>query len=347
MQKLRVGIAGYGIVGKRRHQFIDTHKGLLVTAVCDQNFKEDFETPGGLLCYTNYEKLLDTPLDILFVCLPNKLAADVTISGLKKGLHVFCEKPPGKSVDDILRVVEVEKQHPGLKLKYGFNHRYHDSVREALRIINSKELGEVINIRGVYGKSRIIPFAGGWRSEREAAGGGILLDQGIHMLDMMRLFCGEFTEVKSFISNDFWKHDVEDNAYAIMKDEKGRVVMLNSTATQWQHKFSMDISLTEGYIELSGILSGSKSYGEEKIVMGKRNEESDNGQMASNTIKFLQDNSWRDEIFEFADAIINDNPIESGTSFDALQTMKLVFAIYYNDTEWRERFKIENPKNKA
>lgn len=123
--------------------------------------------------------------------------------------------------------------------------------------------------------------------------------------------------------------------------------MLNSTATQWQHKFSMDISLTEGYIELSGILSGSKSYGEEKIVMGKRDEESDNGQMASNTIKFLQDNSWRDEIFEFADAVINDNPIESGTSFDALQTMKLVFAIYYNDPEWRERYNIKNPEDKA
>ncbi len=81
--------------------------------------------------------------------------------------------------------------------------------------------------------------------------------------------------------------------------------------------------------------------------MGKRDEESDNGQMASNTIKFLQDNSWSDEIFEFADAVINDNPIESGTSFDALQTMKLVFAIYYNDPEWRERYNIKNPEDKA
>lgn len=344
MQKLRVGIAGYGIVGKRRHQFIDTHPGLKVTAVCDQSYKADFTAPDGLLCFTNYESLLQTPLDILFVCLPNNIAAGVTIAGLNKGLHVFCEKPPGKNVDDIRKVIEVEKQHPGLKLKYGFNHRYHDSVREALRLINSKEMGEVINIRGVYGKSRIIPFSGGWRSERESAGGGILLDQGIHMLDMMRLFCGEFKEVKSFISNEYWKHDVEDNAYAIMKDYKGRVVMLNSSATQWQHKFSMEISLTEGYIELSGILSGSKSYGEEKIVVGRRDEESDNGQMASRTIKFLQDNSWRDEIFEFAEAVIGNKSIESGTSNDALETMKLVFAIYYNDPEWRDKYQIKNPE---
>jgi predicted dehydrogenase len=278
------------------------------------------------------------------VCLPNNIAAEVTIAGLEKGLHVFCEKPPGKDVDDIVSVIEAEQKHPSLKLKYGFNHRYHDSIREALKIIQSGELGDVINLRGVYGKSRVIPFSGGWRSKREIAGGGILLDQGIHMVDLMRLFCGEFDEVKSFISNDFWKHDVEDNAYALMKDKKGRIAILNSTATQWQHKFNLEITLSQGYIELHGILSGSKSYGEEKIVIGKRDEISDNGQMESKTIKFLQDNSWKDEIFEFAESVINDKKIISGTSKDALETMKLVFKIYYNDSEWRNQFNIKNPK---
>ena len=128
-----------------------------------------------------------------------------------------------------------------------------------------------------------------------------------------------------------------------MKDAKGRVAMLNSTATQWQHKFNLEISLSKGYIELHGILSGSKSYGEEKIVIGRRDEESVNGQMESKTIKFLQDNSWRDEIFEFAEAIIEDKPIQSGTSRDALETMRLVYNIYYNDLEWRDQFNIKNP----
>ena len=121
--------------------------------------------------------------------------------------------------------------------------------------------------------------------------------------------------------------------------------MLNSTATQWQHKFNLEITLSQGYIELHGILSGSKSYGEEKIVIGKRDENSDNGQMKSNTIKFLQDNSWKDEIFEFADAVINNTPIISGTSKDALETMKLVYKIYYNDSKWRDQFNIKNPEN--
>lgn len=344
MKKLKVGIAGFGVVGKKRYQFINEHPDLEVTALCEQNFTKSPVELHGITCYTNYQELLENEkLDILFVCLTNNIAAEVTITALNKGLHVFCEKPPGMNVEEIREVIKVEKKYPHLKLKYGFNHRYHDSIKETLRIIQSGELGEVINLRGVYGKSRIIPFSGGWRSKRELAGGGILLDQGIHLVDLMRLFCGEFNEVKSFISNDFWKHDVEDNVFAIMKDSKGRIAMLNSSATQWQHKFNLEISLSQGYIELHGILSGSKSYGEERIIIGHRDEESDNGQMESKTIKFLQDNSWRDEIYEFASAILNDRPIESGTSNDALETMKLVFKIYYNDINWREQFQINNP----
>lgn len=343
MKKLRVGIAGYGIVGKRRHYYINEHPNLEVVAVCDQNFKEAYLRKEGIGYHKHTTSLINENLDILIVCLTNNIAAEITIAGLKRGFHVFCEKPPGMSVGDIQKVIEVEKENPLLKLKYGFNHRYHESVKKALQIIHSGELGQVINLRGVYGKSRVIPFSGGWRSKRNLAGGGILLDQGIHMVDLMRLFCGEFVDIKSFISNDYWKHDVEDNAYALLKDKSGRIAMLNSTATQWQHKFSLDISLTQGYIELSGILSGSKSYGEEKIIIGKRDEESDNGQMESTTLKFLQDNSWKDEIYEFADAIVNNKNIVSGSSLDALETMKLVFNIYYSDEDWRTKYDIQKP----
>tara|TARA_B110000003_G_scaffold41648_1_gene38825 strand:- start:18464 stop:19495 length:1032 start_codon:yes stop_codon:yes gene_type:complete len=342
MKKLKVAIAGYGVVGKRRHFFIKSHKDMIVTALCEKNFKNTPPKINGINCYTNYKELLiKEDLDVIFVCLTNNIAAEVTINSLKKGLHVFCEKPPGMNVKEIKEVIKVEKSFPKLKLKYGFNHRYHQSVQKALDLIKSEKLGKIINLRGVYGKSSIIPFSGGWRSNRKLAGGGILLDQGIHMLDLMRLFCGEFKEIKSFISNDFWNHDVEDNAYALLKDEKGRVAMLNSSATQWQHKFNLEISLSKGNIELHGILSGSKSYGEERITIGKKNKENKNGLMETKTIKFLEDNSWRDEIFEFASAIIDDLPVESGSSYDALETMKLVFGIYYSDDVWRDKYKIK------
>lgn len=339
---LRVGIAGYGIVGKRRRDFIDQHPKLQTVAVCDQNFGGSGTLPDGVRYSPIYHTLLEEPLDVLFISLPNYLAAEVTIAGLERGLHVFCEKPPGRDVNDVMRVIEIERKHPGLILKYGFNHRYHDSVREALRIVKSGELGEIVNLRGVYGKSKIIPFAGGWRAERKYAGGGILLDQGIHMVDLMRLFCGDFVEVKSYISNSYWNHDVEDNAYALMKDKFGHIAILHSSATQWQHRFIFEITLTEGYLELRGILSSSKSYGEEQLVIGKR-DESDTGALSQKTIKYLEDNSWRDEINEFVDAIVDGGIIQSGTSSEALATMKLVYMIYWADPLWRDAYHINCP----
>jgi predicted dehydrogenase len=342
-KKLKVGIAGYGVVAKRRRYYIDQHPNFQTVAICDQLFTEPGSIREGVRAYSNYHQLLEEPLDVLIVCLPNYLAPEVTIAGLEKGMHVFCEKPPGRTISDIKRVIEVEKKHPGLLLKYGFNHRYHESVKEALQIIKSNVYGEVVNVQGEYGKSRIIPYSGGWRSERKIAGGGILLDQGIHMVDLMRLFCGEFIEVKSFVSNNYWNHDVEDNAFALMKDKKGRIASLHSSATLWQHKFSLQVTMKEGCLQLSGILSGTRSYGEEKLIVVKRNDESDLGSFHEDVIRYIEDNSWHDEVYEFADAIINNKPILYGSSAEALATMYLVYKIYYADPVWREKYNIECP----
>jgi len=339
---LKVGIAGYGVVGKRRRCFIDLHPNMHTVVVCDQKFVGPGVFPDGVRYFKDYKNLLKHPIDILFVSLPNYLAAEVTRAALKKNIHVFCEKPPGRNVHDIKSVIEVEKQHPGALLKYGFNHRYHNSVREALRLIKSGKLGEVVNLRGVYGKSKILTVGGEWRAERKYSGGGILLDQGIHMVDLIRLFCGEFRKVKSFISNDYWKHDVEDNAFAIMQDTKGRVAMLHSSGTHWQHRFALYITLTEGYLELRGILTGSKSYGEEKLVIARR-VDSPVGTSNEEIISYLEDNSWADEVNEFANAVISGSRINSGGSKDALETMKLVYRIYYNDFKWRKKYSISNP----
>ena len=146
---LKVGIAGYGVVGKRRKECVDLHPDMEMVAICDQFFKDDKATVDGLNSYQNYNNLLKEDLDVLIVCLTNEIAPDVTIAGLEKGLHVFCEKPPGRSVEDIAKVIRVEKKHPNQKLMYGFNHRYHDSVQESMRIIDSNELGKIINLRQV------------------------------------------------------------------------------------------------------------------------------------------------------------------------------------------------------
>ena len=147
-KKLRVGIAGYGIVGSRRRVHIDQHPALRTVAVCDQKSPTLTTKQDDLRYHPDYEKLLKEDLDILFVCLPNYLASEVTIAGLKRGLHVFCEKPPGRDLHDIKNVIQTEKECPGLVLKYGFNHRYHDYFKETVHLVHSWAQGEQTKLIG-------------------------------------------------------------------------------------------------------------------------------------------------------------------------------------------------------
>ncbi|MEQ8711279.1 MAG: Gfo/Idh/MocA family oxidoreductase [Rhodospirillales bacterium] len=336
---LRVGIAGFGIVGQRRREHIDAHPDMQTVAVADRRYETDGVFDDGVRYYQSYKDLLGEDLDALFVCLTNDVAAEVTRAGLERGFHLFCEKPPGRTVEDIESVREVEQQRPDLVLKYGFNHRYHDSVQDALTLVRSGELGRVLNMKGAYGKSAIINFQSDWRTRREIAGGGILLDQGIHMVDLMRLFAGEFDDVHSFVSNDYWKHDVEDNAFALMRSRSGVVAMLHSTATQWRHRFNLEMALEEGTIVLAGLLTGSKSYGAETLTVAWRSHNGE-GDPKEQVTRYNTDPSWRREIDEFADAVMGRAAVQNGSSADALATMELVYRIYRADPSWRERWNL-------
>ena len=345
-RKLKVGIAGYGVVGKRRRECVEQHPSLEMIAVCDQVFTDDVSIVNGFRSYKSYKQLLKENLDILIVCLTNDIAPEVTIAALEAGLHVFCEKPPGKNVSDIIRVIDIEQQKPDLKLMYGFNHRYHYSVQDALKLVHSGEMGKIINMRGVYGKAKLITFnQPDWRTKREISGGGILLDQGIHMVDLIRLFGGEFEDIYSFVSNRHWGYNVEDNAYALMKTTDGIVAMMHSSATQWRHRFNLDINLEKGSIILGGILSGTKSYGAETLTIAMANPDHDGGDPEEHHTRYTNDPSWDEEIKCFFESIIYDRAPQNGTSKDALETMKLVYKIYCADSEWRDQYGISNPED--
>ncbi len=344
MEIYRIGIAGYGVVGMRRRACVDLHPDMQLVAVCDRKFDGCGQMTDGLKYYSDYRQLLAEDIDILIVCMTNEIAPEVTIAGLEEGLHVFCEKPPGRNVRDIEMVIEKEQLNHRLKLMYGFNHRYHESVRDALKIVNSGELGRIIHLRGVYGKSQLVTFnQPDWRTKREIAGGGVLLDQGIHMVDLMRLFAGDFEEVHSFVSNSHWGHDVEDNAYALMRTKTGVVGMLNSSATQWRHQFNLYINLEAGSLILGGILSGSKSYGAETLTVIYADPDNDCGDPKEQITRYNNDPSWYEEIKLFMECISKNTPVLSGSSDDALQTMKHVYRIYHADSTWRNTYSIPDP----
>ena len=336
---LRAGIVGYGSTGQIRRRYVDQHPQMKTVAVCDITFQEPSTSPDGVRCWTDFHQLLDEDLDVVFVCITNDIAPQATMEALERGMHVFCEKPPGRTVADVEAVREVEARNPFLKLRYGFNHRYHDSVIDAHRIIRSGELGRLVDLRGVYGKSKMIRFDSDWRTKRAIAGGGILLDQGIHMLDMMRYFAGEFVDIHAYVSNDSWHHDVEDNAYVLMRTADGVKAIAHSSATQWRHRFSLDITLTEGALALSGILSSTKSYGAEMLTVVSRHDD-DLGDPREVTTRYNRDDSWRREIFEFAGCVIDDEPVINGSSLEALRTMQLVYDIYAADPDWAREWGI-------
>ena len=329
---LKTAIIGYGVVGKKRKLFIEQNKNYKLLYISDIKFKKNIKNK-SITFYKNYKEILKQNIDVVFITLPTYLAARVTIAFLKRGVHVFCEKPPAKNVNEIKKVMQTSKKFPHTKIKYGFNHRYHSSVKLAKKIIKSKKYGEILNLRCLYGKSKIYQGVtkGDWRSKKKLSGGGILLDQGIHLLDLLRFFNGDFQEYKSFISNKFWNYDVEDNAFALMRDKNGVIASIHSTATQWQHKFRIEITTRYALIELKGILSGTKSYGKESLQIIERLPKSSNGSKIKNRYFFNKDNSWKEEIDEFANIILKNLPIKTGNIYDALMVMKMIEKIYRAD----------------
>ena len=335
MHKLKTAIIGFGVVGKRRRIFIEKNKNYKIVAISDVRFKRNFKKHGTSF-FKKYQEVLKLKLDCVFVTLPNYLAPKVTKDFLKKNVNVFCEKPPGRNVQDIVDVIKCEKKSKA-KLKYGFNHRYHSSVKLAKKIIDSKVLGKILNIRALYGKSKILTYdKNDWRAQKKYAGGGILLDQGIHMLDLINFFSGPFIKFKSFVSNKYWNYDVEDDVFAILQNYKGVVASIHSTAVEWQHKFRMEISLEKGSLELNGILSGSKSYGKEKIIINTCYKSKFKTKTKKNVYFFKKDLSWKNEIDEFSNILLKKVKNTNGTSKEALDVMKMVYKIYDNDKKIKQ-----------
>ncbi len=341
---IRIGIAGYGVVGTQRHLCVDRLVGVEVVAVADQSLEARSRVRDSIRVHGDYQSLLCEDLDALFVCMSNDMAAAVTIAALEKGLHVFCEKPPARDMDEMEKVVNASKSRPSQTLLYGFNHRHHDSVVDALTIARSGEMGRVLSIRGIYGKSRLITFnQGDWRTKRKIAGGGVLLDQGIHMVDLIRLFGGEFGEVHSFVSNAHWQHDVEDNVHAILRGSTGLEASLTSSATQWRHRFNLEVTLEDGALFLGGILSTSKSYGAESLRVVDARTGDRSGDPREVTTQYNQDPSMDRELTYFCDCVRGVVDDRGASVEDAVRTLGLVQQIYYADETWRTTQRIADP----
>lgn len=324
---MRVGIIGFGKMGRIRATAIAESGRARVEMVA--NDVEIADLPEGCRPATAQEIIGSPAIDAVFVCTPNYLNKPLTIQSLEAGKHVFCEKPPAFNAAEVEEIRAAESAS-GLKLMYGFNHRHHESIKKIKSMIDSGASGKILWMRGRYGKSVDETFYQNWRSNRAFAGGGILLDQGIHMLDLFINLAGDFDEVKAFVSNVYWNLDVEDNVFAILRDSKTNIVAsLHSTATQWRHLFSLEVFCERGYYVLNGLRTSSGAYGDEVLSIAKERTTAPMAvSVEDERIVYPVDQSWHSEVDHFFDAIEQDAEIEVGNSADALKLMRLIDAIY-------------------
>jgi 1,5-anhydro-D-fructose reductase (1,5-anhydro-D-mannitol-forming) len=327
---LKVGIIGYGKVGKTRHSILNKIKGVEVISICDINIKKK-KIKSAVTTKKASQIINNKLIDIVFICLPTYLNAEYTIKCLKKQKHVFCEKPPAINAKQLREVIKIEKKN-NLKLMYGFNHRLHQSVQDIKKYIDSMKFGKILWMRGRYGKSVDRNFLHEWRSKKKYSGGGILIDQGIHMLDLFLYLGNNFNKIKSSISNLYWNLDVEDNAFIILENTKSRIsASLHSTMTQWRHLFSLEIFMEKGYFVLNGLKTSSNSYGKEVLTIAKNRSLPPAASWTKEINKeYRFDNSFKIEINNFIKSVKNDKPILTSNSKDALAIMKIIDKIYKN-----------------
>ncbi len=326
---IKCGVIGLGKIGIVRINAIEKNDYLLLCKIHDPNiFLENRQE----LHSENIEEMFESDLDVLFICAFNNVAAEYSIRAINKGIHVFCEKPPARTIKELNLVNVALAKQPNVLLKYGFNHRSHYSVIEAKKIIDSGKLGKLLWIRGVYGKAGSLDYHKNWRNYKKISGGGILIDQGIHMIDLMFHLSGQkFNVQHSLVSTLFWDIESEDNVFALLKSEGNVIASMHSSATQWRHKFLLEMCFENGYLNLDGILSGTRSYAPETIRYGNREFEDIThamGKPQETVIWFENDDSWEIEVNDFADAIISKTKIKSGNITDAMNALQCVEDIY-------------------
>jgi len=324
---INIGIIGYGKMGRIRHQVLSSMKDANIVSVYDPAI---IDTDTNIAKVKNPDQIIDNPkIDAVFICTPNYLNKPLTIQSLCAGKHVFCEKPPGFTEKDVGEIRTVEKES-GKVLMYGFNHRHHKSIKYMKNLVEGEEFGKVLWMRGRYGKSVDQSFFNNWRSKREFAGGGILIDQGIHMVDLFLYLGGDFDKVHASVSNLYWKLNVEDNVFATLENTKtGLAASLHSTMTQWRHLFSLEVFLEKGYFVLNGLKTSTNTYGDETLTIAKNRSTAPAAAWEDEEhIRYHTDESWESEVSEFFSAIKSNRKARIGNSSDAQKLMKLIDKVY-------------------
>ena len=317
---MKVAIIGCGLIGEKRARHLAGAKlELCVDTIAEK--ANQLAKKYGSEASTNWQTAVNHPeINIIIVATPHAFLSEIAVAALQKNKHVLLEKPGGK------RSIDLEPLHLHAKhsfIRIGFNHRYHRAFQKARELVDQDALGELMYIRARYGHGGRLGYENEWRASPQISGGGELIDQGIHLIDLARWFLGDFSEVQGHANTYYWNMPVEDNGFLLLKTPKKQVAFLHASCTEWKNLFSFEIYGHKGKIDIQGL---GGSYGTERITFYKMSPTM--GPPETFIWEYpMTDNSWEVEFAEFLEDIqLNRHP--KASVHDAEAALRIVEEIY-------------------
>jgi predicted dehydrogenase len=321
---MRFAIVGCGLIGQRRAAAI-AGLGHLTTLAVDLSKERAVEVAErwGARSSTDFRAAVEAAdLDAVVIATSHAELSAIAVACLEAGKHALVEKPGGRNLAEVRAVADAATA-TGRVAKVGYNHRFHPALLKAREIVDRGGLGPLMFIRGRYGHGGRPGYEKEWRFERAISGGGQLIDQGSHLIDLAHWFLGEFTDVQAALRTFFWDAEVEDNVFLTLSTADGKVAWLHATWTEWKNMFSLEIYGRDGKLELNGL---GGSYGLESLTFYRMLP----GMGPPETTRWeypFPDRSWEAETAEFI-AGINEGRRPIGDAADAVGSMSVIERVY-------------------
>lgn len=294
-----VAIIGCGLIGQKRLNHLPPGS---VTVACDLNLdcamKLAAQSPGCIATDSIEQAVTSPAVDAVMIATLNSTLAPIATQAVQAGKHVLIEKPAGITVAELEKLQALAQQQDVL-VRVGYNHRYHPACLKALEIFHSGALGPMMFVRGRYGHGGRIGYDKEWRANPELSGGGELIDQGVHLIDLAGIFLGEFTTVEGHAATYFWEMPVDDNSFLSLRNANGNTAWLHVSCSEWKNLFSLEIYGRDGKLHWEGL---GGSYGVERLTYYKMLPQM--GPPETSIWEFPRgDESWKIEMEEFLEDI--------------------------------------------
>jgi len=320
---LNVAIVGCGLIGKKRAKAL---AGAQLVACADRELSRAQRLAGNFnecIATDNWHAVVErADVAAVVIATPHDSLAEIAAGAIAAGKHVLVEKPAARHVSELEPLLPLAKK-TGVLVRVGFNHRYHRAFRQAKSIVDSRALGPLMFLRARYGHGGRLGYDKEWRAQPKLSGGGELIDQGVHLVDLSRWFLGDFVEVSGFAHTYFWDMPVDDNAFLTLKTPKKQVAFLHASCTEWKNTFSFELYGKIGKLQIDGL---GGSYGVERLAWYKMLPEM--GPPETTIWEYpMTDDSWDVEMAEFLEDIrLKRRPASSLA--DAIAVLRIVDTIY-------------------